>query len=111
MIRACCWRWSCQALPAAAVEGEHGMVVSAQRYASEVRVRILAQGGNAIDAAVAVGYALAASTLSLRQYRRRRVHDHPPRMGRHPSSIFARPPLQRRPPRCISTPPASRSTN
>src|SRR5438132_5938175 len=44
---------------AAAVEAAHGMVVTAQRYASEVGVRILAQGGNAIDAAVAVGYALA----------------------------------------------------
>src|SRR6516165_4841032 len=42
-----------------AVEGEHGMVVSAQHYASEVGAGILAQGGNAIDAAVAVGYALA----------------------------------------------------
>jgi gamma-glutamyltranspeptidase / glutathione hydrolase len=42
-----------------AVEAEHGMVVSAQHYGSEVGAGILAQGGNAIDAAVAVGYALA----------------------------------------------------
>jgi gamma-glutamyltranspeptidase/glutathione hydrolase len=43
----------------AAVEAEHGMVVSAQHYASEIGAGILAQGGNAIDVAVAVGYALA----------------------------------------------------
>ena len=39
--------------------GEHGMVVTTQHLASEVGLQILKQGGNAIDAAVAVGYALA----------------------------------------------------
>jgi gamma-glutamyltranspeptidase / glutathione hydrolase len=42
-----------------AVEAEHGMVVTSQRIASEVGAGVLAAGGNAIDAAVAVGYALA----------------------------------------------------
>jgi len=37
---------------------QHAMVVSAQHYASAVGKDILKQGGNAIDAAVAMGYAL-----------------------------------------------------
>ena len=38
---------------------ERGMVVSAQHLATDVGVDILKRGGSAIDAAVAVGYALA----------------------------------------------------
>lgn len=41
------------------VGAEHGMVVTAQHIATRVGVDILRKGGNAIDAAVAVGYALA----------------------------------------------------
>jgi gamma-glutamyltranspeptidase/glutathione hydrolase len=42
-----------------AVEAQHGMVVSSQYLASQIGVDILKMGGNAIDAAVAVGYAQA----------------------------------------------------
>ena len=38
-----------------------GMVVTAQHLASDVGAAILRQGGNAVDAAVAVGYALAVT--------------------------------------------------
>jgi gamma-glutamyltranspeptidase / glutathione hydrolase len=41
------------------VAAEKGMVVTAQHLASQVGVDILKRGGSAIDAAVAVGYALA----------------------------------------------------
>ena len=41
------------------VEAADGMAVSSQRDASKAGAEILAAGGNAIDAAVAVGYALA----------------------------------------------------
>ncbi|MBZ9907561.1 gamma-glutamyltransferase [Mesorhizobium sp. BR115XR7A] len=43
----------------APAKGENGMVVTAQHLASEVGVEVLKKGGNAVDAAVAVGYALA----------------------------------------------------
>lgn len=41
------------------VKAAHGMVVTAQHLASDVGVEVLKKGGNAVDAAVAVGYALA----------------------------------------------------
>ena len=43
----------------APVAAENGMVVSAQHLATNVGVDVLKKGGNAVDAAVAVGYALA----------------------------------------------------
>jgi gamma-glutamyltranspeptidase / glutathione hydrolase len=68
------WRWRlailvCSALGLAAgparavspapVEAAQEMAVSAQRLASQVGADMLRQGGNAVDAAVAMGYALA----------------------------------------------------
>ncbi|OWQ91932.1 gamma-glutamyltransferase [Roseateles aquatilis] len=47
------------AASAAPVAAEHGMVVAAQHLATRVGVDVLKRGGNAVDAAVAVGYALA----------------------------------------------------
>ena len=41
------------------VTAKHAMVVTSQHLATRVGVDILKQGGNAVDAAVAVGYALA----------------------------------------------------
>jgi len=43
------------------VSSKNGMVVSTSSYASKVGVEILKKGGNAIDAAVAVGFALAVT--------------------------------------------------
>ena len=41
------------------ISASQGMVVSTDAYASEVGVAVLAAGGNAIDAAIATGFALA----------------------------------------------------
>ena len=50
---------SAHAASVAPVAAENGMVVTAQHLASQVGVDVLKRGGNAVDAAVAVGYALA----------------------------------------------------
>lgn len=43
------------------IYAKHGMVSSQEAIASQIGVDILKQGGNAVDAAVAVGYALAVT--------------------------------------------------
>jgi gamma-glutamyltranspeptidase / glutathione hydrolase len=43
------------------ISSKNGMVVSASSLASEVGVQILKDGGNAVDASVAVGFALAVT--------------------------------------------------
>ncbi|MGC5833098.1 gamma-glutamyltransferase [Ralstonia pseudosolanacearum] len=50
---------SSYAASVAPVAAENGMVVAAQHLATRVGVDVLKRGGNAVDAAVAVGYALA----------------------------------------------------
>ena len=45
----------------APVGGEHGMVVTAHQLATKVGVDVLKRGGNAVDAAVAVGFAMAVT--------------------------------------------------
>ena len=49
-------------IPAAApILGRNGMVVAAEQRAARIGVEILDRGGNAVDAAVAVGFALAVT--------------------------------------------------
>ena len=46
------------------VSGKNGMVVSTSTQASQVGIDILKQGGNAVDAAAAVGFTLAVTSSS-----------------------------------------------
>ena len=64
--RAGVWAWlllatvgAAHAASVAPVAAENGMVVTAQHLATRIGVDVLKDGGNAVDAAVAVGYALA----------------------------------------------------
>src|SRR5579863_6651251 len=51
--------WSAQP-----VRGRHGMVVTRESHATEAGLKVLQSGGNAVDAAVAVGFALAVTHSS-----------------------------------------------
>jgi len=47
--------------PIESVAASHGMVVAQEGRAARIGVEVLEQGGNAIDAAVATGFALAVT--------------------------------------------------
>ncbi|HEX3441490.1 MAG TPA: gamma-glutamyltransferase, partial [Pseudolabrys sp.] len=47
--------------PAHGVLAQHGMVVAQESRAARIGVEILDRGGNAVDAAVAVGFAMAVT--------------------------------------------------
>jgi gamma-glutamyltranspeptidase/glutathione hydrolase len=49
------------ALAEGAVEGRRGMVVAQEARAARIGVEVLKRGGNAVDAAVAVGFAMAVT--------------------------------------------------
>src|ERR1051326_2995310 len=59
MIAAAVPAWAAQP-----VRARKGMVVTRERHATEVGLQVLKSGGNAVDAAIAVGFALAVTHSS-----------------------------------------------
>ena len=51
-----------------------GMVITQSDIASQIGFEVIKNGGNAIDAAVATGFAMAVTHPDRRQHRRRRLH-------------------------------------
>src|SRR5260221_13123366 len=69
-----------------AVAARHGMVVAQEGRAARIGVEGLEQGGNAVDAPVATGFALAGTYPPAGQFGGAGLHDHPlpPRPSRPP---------------------------
>jgi gamma-glutamyltranspeptidase/glutathione hydrolase len=57
----CGWLGTLPALGKAVVTAQHGMVVAQEPIAADVGLAVLEHGGNAVDAAIAVGFALAVT--------------------------------------------------
>ena len=91
-----------------AIPAEHGMVVAQERIGAQIGADILRQGGNAVDAAVATGFALAvtyprAGNIGGGGF----MVIHSAERKETLRSTIARPRRRRRRPTCSSAPTAS----